>query len=119
MPHKPADLRAVLDDADVTLGDCIIAFAADENNPYVVLARQQHKPGVLELGEPTHVNEMPDGAYVMAWIWIPKPEQIDGDSCAMPLDSAQDTSSTCPGCDRQGTDTCQHADDARTCEATQ
>jgi hypothetical protein len=58
-------------------------------NPYVVLARQQHKPGVLELGEPTHVNEMPDGAYVMAWIWIPKPEQIDGDSCAMPLDSAQ------------------------------
>lgn len=87
MPRKPADLRAVLDDADVTLGDCIIAFAADENNPYVVLARQHHKVGVLELGEPTYVSETPSGAYVMAWIWIPKPEVVDGDSCTMPLET--------------------------------
>lgn len=87
MPRKSADLRAVLDDADVTLSDCIEAFAADENDPYVVLARQQHKPGVLELGEPTYVSETPSGAYVMAWIWIPKPEVVDGDSCTMPLEA--------------------------------
>lgn len=87
MPRKPADLRAVLDDADVTLGDCIQAFAADENDPYVVLARQHHKVGVLELGEPTYVSETPSGAYVMAWIWIPKPEVVDGDSCTMPLET--------------------------------
>lgn len=118
MPHKPADLRAVLDDADVTLGDCIHAFAADENDPYVILARQHHEVGVLELGEPTYVSETPSGAYVMAWIWVPKPEVVDGDSLTMPLGSAQNASSTCPWCDRQGTDTCQHADDARTCVAT-
>ena len=88
MPRKPADLRAVLDDADVTLGDCIQAFAADENDPYVVLARQHHKVGVLELGEPTYVSETPSGAYVMAWIWIPKPEVVGGDSCTMPLETA-------------------------------
>ena len=87
MPRKPADLRAVLDDADVTLGDCIQAFAADENDPYVFLARQHHKVGVLELGEPTYVSETPSGAYVMAWIWIPKPEVVDGDSCTMPLET--------------------------------
>lgn len=87
MPRKPADLRAVLDDADVTLGDCIQAFAADENDPYVVLARQHHKVGVLELGEPTYVSETPSGAYVMAWIWVPKPEVVDGDSCTMPLET--------------------------------
>ena len=79
-------LRAVLDDADVTLGDCISAFAADENDPYVILARQKHEPGVLELGEPTTISETPSGAYVLAWLWIPKPELVDGDSCTMPLD---------------------------------
>jgi hypothetical protein len=87
MPCKPADLRAVLDDADVTLADCIHAFVADENDPYVVLARQHHEVGVLELGEPTYVSETPSGAYVMAWIWIPKPEVVDGDSCTMPLET--------------------------------
>ncbi len=86
MRPTPQELRAVLDDADVTLGDCISAFAADENDPYVILARRQHDPGVLELGEPTFVSETPSGAYVLAWIWVAKPELIDGDSQTTPLD---------------------------------
>ena len=87
MTANHVQLRAVLDDADVTLGDCIQAFAADENDPYVILARQHHEVGVLELGEPTYVSETPSGAYVMAWIWVPKPEVVDGDSCTMPLET--------------------------------
>jgi len=36
------------------------------------------------------------------WMW---------EDCADALEAM-----TCPWCDRQGTDTCQHADDAKNCE---
>ena len=74
---NPTKLRRLLDVADVTLGDCIAAFAASERDPYVIAARRQHEPGVLELGEPTFVSETPTGAYVLAWLWVPK-------ACAQP-----------------------------------
>lgn len=81
-----AELRAVLEDADVNLGDCISAFATDENHPAIVLARARlHKPCELEIGEPTYVSETPSGCYVLAWAWVPKPEEADGDSLTMPL----------------------------------
>jgi hypothetical protein len=73
----PASLRATLDDAGVSLGDCIEAFAAPEDHPAVVQARRQHEPGTLEVGEPTFVAEMPSGAYVLAWLWVPYPIQTE------------------------------------------
>ena len=87
MTPNHAKLRAVLDDADVTLGDCIQAFAADENDPHLQVARAiLHQEGVLEIGEPACVSHCPDsnGAYVMAWVWVEMPEAPD--TGAMPLD---------------------------------
>lgn len=87
--RKPSDLRAVLDDADVTLSDCIRAFATDEADPHIQAARAtMHKEGSLEIGEPTVVSECPDanGAYVMAWVWVETPEAPD--TSTMPLDLA-------------------------------
>lgn len=89
MPTSPAQLRAVLDDADVTFADCIQAFGEDDNHPAVVLARaNHHREGELEIGWPTitSAHENGGGTYVMAWIWVPKPEEVDGDSLIMPLD---------------------------------
>ena len=79
-------LRKILVGAGVELGDCITAFAADETSPYVRIARAQQETGRIEVGEPTFISETPDGAYVLAWMWVPKPEQADGDSLTMPLD---------------------------------
>ena len=79
-------LRQILTCLQVDLGDCIQAFASPEDNPYVQIARSLHEAGKLEIGSPTYVSETADGAYVLTWLWIPKPEQVDGDSLTMPLD---------------------------------
>ena len=87
--RSPKELRAVLDDAGVTFSDCIEAFGDDNNHPSVVIARDRyHMPGEVEIGWPTIVSahENGTGDFVMAWLWIPKPEQADTDSLPMPLE---------------------------------
>lgn len=46
----------------------------------------------------------PEPAAQNDWMW---------EDCGTALESM-----TCPWCDRQGTDICQHADDAKNCEKT-
>ncbi len=87
---KPTELRAIFDESKITFADCIQAFGENDNHPAVVLARaQHHKDGELEIGSPTVTSAHAEGGgtYVMAWVWIPDPEQADGDSLSMPLDA--------------------------------
>jgi hypothetical protein len=75
---SPSSLHAVLEDADVTLSDCIAAFATPEDHPAIIHARATlHDPGTLEFGEPTFVSETPNGCYVLAWAWVPYPLQME------------------------------------------
>lgn len=85
----PAELRAVLDDAGVTFADCVAAFAAPDGDPLVEAARvQYHREGEIEIDQTTVLSgsKGSGGDYVLAWVWVDNPEEIDGDSCTMPLD---------------------------------
>ena len=84
-----AELRAVLDDAGVTFSDCVAAFAAPADNPLVEAARgRYHRDGEIEIDQNTVLSgsEGTGGDYVLAWVWVNAPEEVDGDSCTMPLD---------------------------------
>lgn len=62
---------ATLVKAGLTLGECIAAFADPEDDPYVVAAHDMQRDGELEIDNPTVVSRgAPDGAYVMAWVWV-------------------------------------------------
>lgn len=85
----PQELRAVLDDAGVTFADCVAAFAAPADDPLVEAARvQYHRDGEIEIDQRTvrSGSEGSGGDYVLAWVWVDDPEEVDGDSCSMPLD---------------------------------
>lgn len=85
----PEALKATLLCADVTFADCKLAFAAPADDPLVAAARiQYHEEGVCEIDDRTVVSRSDDpstkGAYVMAWLWVEDPTQVDGDSCSIP-----------------------------------
>lgn len=85
----PVELRSVLDDAGVTFSDCVAAFAAPADDPLVAAARvQYHRDGEIEIDQNTvrSGSQGSNGDYVLAWVWVDDPEEIDGDSCTMPLD---------------------------------
>lgn len=87
----PEALKATLTCADVTFADCKLAFAAPPNDPLVAAARiLYHREGTCEIDDRTVVSRTDDrtgtGGYVLAWLWVDGPVQVDGDSCSMPLD---------------------------------
>lgn len=47
-------------------------FGQDESNPYVARAFNLAYEGELEVDVPAVVSDSEDGAYVMAWMWIPR-----------------------------------------------
>jgi len=70
-PDFVAELRRLKDDG-LEFQDCIEVFGENENNQFVLAAREfHHKDGVLEIDDTTVVSESEDnGAYVMSWVWV-------------------------------------------------
>lgn len=66
----------------------------DNDSPWLI-CKPCAAEGKCKQAEPVTQND---------WMW---------EDCGTALESM-----TCPWCDRQGTDTCQHADDAKNCEKT-
>ena len=59
-------------------GDCVVAFAEDDDNPYVVAGREMMDGGDLEMDDKVVISESDDGAYVMAWKFVSKEFALDG-----------------------------------------
>jgi hypothetical protein len=66
----PQEVLAELKAQGMTFGECINAFAADDDNPFVRCAQEQANEGTLEVDSKTVVSDSENGAYVQAWVWV-------------------------------------------------
>ena len=74
-PETPAtkeQLLAALKASGLEFEDCVVAFAEDNNNPYVVAGREMMEDGDLEMDDNVVISEGEDGAYVFAWKFVSK-----------------------------------------------
>jgi hypothetical protein len=53
----------------LTIGECLRAFAADDNDPYVKAARQK-ATDTIEIDAQAVTSVGDDGAWVTAWVWV-------------------------------------------------
>jgi hypothetical protein len=84
-------LRAVLDDAGVSLADCLEAFTLNMPPEDLMLAEAAR---VIHSDETFDFDDFPivsrgdaNGAYVMCWAWIDNPETVTTETLSMPLDA--------------------------------
>jgi hypothetical protein len=76
-PTSKEALRALIAKG-LTFADVIATFAESrtpEELAYVALADEQHgAEGECEIDDIAAVSESEEGAYVMAWVWVEKPD---------------------------------------------
>ncbi len=71
-------LRELADKRGLTIGHCTQALAAPDIDPYVQVARKVlPEEGSVELDDAVVIAPSSDGAYVLAWHWIPKDQVIE------------------------------------------
>jgi hypothetical protein len=76
--ERAARIKVLFAQNDVKFADCVEAFATDNNNPHVAIARNEyHRDGEIEIDDRVVVSESDHGAYVMAWIWVDTPDGVD------------------------------------------
>lgn len=69
-------LRAAKKAGVLTFSQCVEVFAEPVDSPIVEAARQKHeREGEIEIDRHTVVSHSGYGAYVMAWVWVPYPEE--------------------------------------------
>jgi hypothetical protein len=55
----------------LTFADCVKAWAADDDDKYVVYAREHlAREGAVEFDDHVVLSDSSGGNYVMAWIWV-------------------------------------------------
>jgi hypothetical protein len=63
-------LRALIEEG-LCFSDCVRAFAAEEEDPYVVAARRIHgDEGSVEIDDRAVLSDSCEGNYVSAWVWV-------------------------------------------------
>lgn len=86
MSTNPSALQtklAKLVEQGLTFGDCVAAFATNKQTSKVVqIAHDRYaEPSndSIEIDPETVVSESDDGAWVMAWVWVPKEDADETD----------------------------------------
>lgn len=86
MSGNPSVLQSKLKklvDQGLTFGDCVAAFATNRATSRVVqIAHDRYaEPSNdgIEIDPETVVSESDEGAWVMAWVWVPKEDASETD----------------------------------------
>ena len=67
-------------DQGLTFGDCVAAFATNKQTSKVVQsACERYASDEVEIDPETVVSESDEGAWVMAWVWVPKDDADETD----------------------------------------
>ena len=67
-------------DQGLTFGDCVAAFATNRATSRVVqAANDMYASDLVEIDPETVVSESDEGAWVMAWVWVPKEDASETD----------------------------------------
>lgn len=93
-PLTKEQLLATLEANNLTLSDCMRAFAADDDDPYAVACRDMMEDGNLEMDNNVITSEGNDGAYVLVWKFVSKEDAGIEDEEGKDGESAEDDDSS-------------------------
>lgn len=67
-------------DQGLTFGDCVAAFGSNRATSKVAqAANDMYASDLVEIDPETVVSESDEGAWVMAWVWVPKEDAGETD----------------------------------------